>query len=165
MLHNPYEGTTPSQRLAAAAHRERLFRLSGHAVKLRDAVAPTVDDVQADILEKRWDERQKENWFSVVEEISPKYPSVASIQKEVAKYFEITLLDILSHRRTLKMVYPRQIAMFLSKTRTPRSLPEIGRRFGGKDHTTVLHGVRKIERLIRSDWTVAYDVAHVETML
>nr|WP_235919233.1 chromosomal replication initiator protein DnaA [Aureimonas psammosilenae] len=70
---------------------------------------------------------------------------VEDILKFVSRHYNVSKTDILSARRTRSIVRPRQIAMYLAKTMTPRSLPEIGRRFGGRDHTTVLHAVRKIE--------------------
>ena len=73
--------------------------------------------------------------------------------------------DILSLRRTATVVKPRQVAMFLSKALTPRSLPEIGRRFGGRDHTTVLHAVRKIEGLVSQDHALAEEVELLKRML
>jgi chromosomal replication initiator protein len=76
---------------------------------------------------------------------------IEDIQKLVATHFNVSRADILSSRRTANVVKPRQIAMYLSKILTPRSLPEIGRRFGGRDHTTVLHAVRKIDGLVAKD--------------
>ena len=70
---------------------------------------------------------------------------IEDIQKLVASHYSVSRADILSSRRTASVVKPRQVAMFLAKMLTLRSLPEIGRRFGGRDHTTVLHAVRKIE--------------------
>nr|WP_246191157.1 chromosomal replication initiator protein DnaA [Aureimonas leprariae] len=70
---------------------------------------------------------------------------VEDILRFVSRHYNVSKTDILSARRTRTVVRPRQIAMYLAKTMTPRSLPEIGRRFGGRDHTTVLHAVRKIE--------------------
>ena len=81
----------------------------------------------------------------------PKRVKIEEIQKLVASHYSVTRNDILSARRTANVVRPRQIAMYLSKVLTPRSLPEIGRRFGGRDHTTVLHAVRKIEDLVLKD--------------
>lgn len=78
-------------------------------------------------------------------------PKVEFIVRTVAKHFGISTADILAMRRTAKFVLPRQVAMYLAKTLTLRSLPEIGRRLNGRDHTTVLHAVRKIERLIKID--------------
>jgi hypothetical protein len=74
---------------------------------------------------------------------------IATIQCLVADHYGISVRELLSNRRTPRVVRPRQVAMYLAKTLTLRSLPEIGRRFAGRDHTTVLHSVRKIaaERL------------------
>lgn len=77
----------------------------------------------------------------------PKRVKIEDIQKRVATHYNISRADLLSSRRTAAVVMPRQIAMFLAKSLTLRSLPEIGRRFGGRDHTTVLHAVRKIDKL------------------
>ena len=66
--------------------------------------------------------------------------------------------ELVSNRRTRVIVKPRQIAMYLAKTMTPRSFPEIGRRFGGRDHTTVMHGVKRIEELRTQDSQIADDV-------
>ncbi|PPD44652.1 MAG: chromosomal replication initiator protein DnaA [Methylocystis sp.] len=85
----------------------------------------------------------------------PKRVKIDDIQKLVASHYSISRADILSSRRTANVVRPRQIAMYLSKTLTLRSLPEIGRRFGGRDHTTVLHAVRKIEELVAKDKSLA----------
>lgn len=76
---------------------------------------------------------------------------IEDIQRATALQFGLTKTDLLSQRRTKQIVGPRQIAMYLSKTMTVRSLPDIGRRFGGRDHTTVLHAVRKIERELQND--------------
>jgi chromosomal replication initiator protein len=85
----------------------------------------------------------------------PRRVKIDDIQKLVASHFNVSRADILSSRRTANVVRPRQIAMYLSKTLTLRSLPEIGRRFGGRDHTTVLHAVRKIEDLASKDHNFA----------
>lgn len=76
---------------------------------------------------------------------------VKKIQHAVCKEFGVRRVDLLSERRTRALVVPRQIAMYLCKRITHRSLPDIGRRFGGRDHTTVLHGIRKAEALLASD--------------
>ena len=73
---------------------------------------------------------------------------IEDIIRSTSNYFKIPRNELLSSHRGRSVVYSRQIAMYLAKTLTTRSLPEIGRRFGGRDHTTVLHSVRKIERLI-----------------
>lgn len=84
--------------------------------------------------------------------------TMEEIQKRVAEHFQIRLSDMSSARRSRTVARPRQIAMYLSKQLTPRSLPEIGRAFGGRDHTTVIHAVRKVEELVSSDAAFAEDV-------
>ena len=84
--------------------------------------------------------------------------TVDEIQKTVADHFNMKQADLLSERRTRAVARPRQIAMYLCKQHTTRSYPDIGRRFGGRDHTTVLHGVRKIEELMPQDDQIARDV-------
>lgn len=88
----------------------------------------------------------------------PKRVRIEDIQRVVARHYNVSKTELLSNRRTRTIVKPRQIAMYLSKVMTPRSLPEIGRRFGGRDHTTVLHAVRKIEDLSGSDNALAQEI-------
>ncbi|BBF92094.1 chromosomal replication initiator protein DnaA [Blastochloris tepida] len=83
---------------------------------------------------------------------------IEDIIRLVAEHSGISKQDILSSRRTANVVLPRQVAMYLAKTLTLRSLPEIGRRFGGRDHTTVLHAVRKIEEKVKTDRAFADEV-------
>jgi hypothetical protein len=80
-------------------------------------------------------------------EILATEPKIIEIQKAVAKFYEVRVQEILSARRSRDIVRPRQVAFYLCKKLTLKSLPEIGRRFGGRDHTTALHAIRKIERL------------------
>jgi len=95
----------------------------------------------------------------------PKRVKIEDIQKLVATHFNVSRADILSSRRTASVVRPRQIAMYLAKVLTPRSLPEIGRRFGGRDHTTVLHAVRKITGLVTSEAALAEEIELLKRML
>jgi chromosomal replication initiator protein len=95
----------------------------------------------------------------------PRRVKIEDIQKLVASHYSVTRADILSSRRTAAVVKPRQIAMYLAKTLTLRSLPEIGRRFGGRDHTTVLHAVRKIEGLSHADRTLNDELELLKRML
>jgi chromosomal replication initiator protein len=74
--------------------------------------------------------------------------TIEEIQRKVAEHFNIRLSDMIGPKRLRNIARPRQVAMYLAKQLTPRSLPEIGRRFGGRDHTTIMHGVRKIEELM-----------------
>jgi chromosomal replication initiator protein len=90
---------------------------------------------------------------------------IEDIQKLVASHYSVSRADILSSRRTAAVVKPRQVAMFLAKMLTLRSLPEIGRRFGGRDHTTVLHAVRKIEALSQTDTILREELELLKRML
>ena len=90
---------------------------------------------------------------------------IEDIQRVVARHYNVSRGDLLSARRTANVVRPRQVAMYLAKTMTLRSLPEIGRRFGGRDHTTVLHAVRKIELLIGNDQSLADEVESLKRQL
>ncbi len=90
---------------------------------------------------------------------------VEDIQKVVSRHYNVSKNDLLSNRRTRVIVRPRQIAMYLSKILTPRSLPEIGRRFGGRDHTTVLHAVRKIEGMLKEDPKLAQEIELLKRLI
>jgi chromosomal replication initiator protein len=95
----------------------------------------------------------------------PRRVKIEDIQRVVARQYNVSRSDLLSSRRTANVVRPRQVAMYLAKTLTLRSLPEIGRRFGGRDHTTVLHAVRKIEALVGKDTTLADEVELLKRLL
>lgn len=88
----------------------------------------------------------------------PRRVKIEDVQRVVARQYNVSRSDILSSRRTANVVRPRQVAMYLSKVLTLRSLPEIGRRFGGRDHTTVLHAVRKIDGLVGRDASLAEEI-------
>jgi chromosomal replication initiator protein len=91
--------------------------------------------------------------------------TIEEIQKRVAEHFNVRLGEMVSARRARVVARPRQVAMYLCKQLTPRSLPEIGRKFGGRDHTTVIHGIRKIEELLAIDPVLAEDVELLRRML
>ena len=91
--------------------------------------------------------------------------TIDEIQRKVADYYRLKLTDLLSARRACEVARPRQVAMYLAKKLTPRSLPEIGRRFGGRDHTTVMHAVKRIDELRASDREIDADVAHLTRLL
>ena len=84
--------------------------------------------------------------------------TVEEIQRRVSEHYNIRLSDMIGPKRLRSYARPRQVAMYLCKHMTQRSLPEIGRRFGGRDHTTVMHGVRRIEELKQSDGQIAEDL-------
>ena len=91
--------------------------------------------------------------------------TIEEIQRKVAEHFNIRLSDMIGPKRVRTIARPRQIAMYLSKQLTPRSLPEIGRRFGGRDHTTIMHGVRKIEELMSTDSQLSDDLQLLRRLL
>ncbi len=90
---------------------------------------------------------------------------IEDILKIVARHYKVPRNDLLSSRRSRDVVRPRQIAMYLAKSLTARSLPEIGRRFGGRDHTTVLHSVRKVEQLMSQDGELTQEIELLKRML
>lgn len=91
--------------------------------------------------------------------------TIDEIQRKVAEHYNLRLTDMHSARRARNVARPRQVAMYLSKILTARSLPEIGRKFGGRDHTTVMHAIRKVEELIGDDAQIAQDVEVVRRAL
>ncbi|OHC74019.1 MAG: chromosomal replication initiation protein DnaA [Rhodospirillales bacterium RIFCSPLOWO2_12_FULL_58_28] len=91
--------------------------------------------------------------------------TIEEIQKRVAAHFNIRISDMHSARRARSVARPRQVAMYLAKQLTSRSLPEIGRKFGGRDHTTVMHAVRKVDELRESDAAFTEDVELLRRML
>jgi chromosomal replication initiator protein len=91
--------------------------------------------------------------------------TIEEIQRKVAEHYNIRLSDMIGPKRLRTIARPRQVAMYLAKQMTPRSLPEIGRRFGGRDHTTIMHGVRKIEDLMTTDSQLSDDLLRLRRAL
>ncbi len=91
--------------------------------------------------------------------------TIEEIQKAVVEHFAIRFADMSSSRRSRAVARPRQVAMYLAKMLTPRSLPEIGKKFGNRDHTTVMHAVRQIEKLCAEDRSLADDVEQLKRRL
>ena len=126
-----------------------LNRLVAHAKLFgRPITLDTVPEVLSDIL-RAHDKRL----------------SIDDIQRKVAEHYNIRLTEMASARRSRAVARPRQVAMYLAKQLTSRSLPEIGRRFGNRDHTTVLHAVNKITELMAGDPSFAEDVTLLRKML
>lgn len=95
----------------------------------------------------------------------PRAPQIKDVQRAVAGHYDIARSDLLSARRTKEVVWPRQVGMYLAKELTPHSLPEIGRRFGNRDHTTVLHAVRKIGGLVARDEDIAAEMDTIKRLV
>jgi chromosomal replication initiator protein len=126
-----------------------LNRVVAHAQLMgRDITLDTTQDVLHDLL------RANDRRITIDE-----------IQKQVAAHFNIRVADMYSARRARSVARPRQVAMYLAKQMTSRSLPEIGRKFGGRDHTTVMHAVRKVEELKAQDAVFAEDLELLRRIL
>ena len=126
-----------------------LNRVSAHASLIgRDITLESVQEVLHDLI-RAHDRRV----------------TIEEIQKKVAAHFNIRTSDMHSARRARSVARPRQVAMYLAKQLTSRSLPEIGRKFGGRDHTTVMHAVKKVDELRERDPSFAEDVELLRRML
>jgi chromosomal replication initiator protein len=149
-----------------AEHKARQARFSAAATKHK--MAPfeiTVPrNVPEPVLPPISDEQIKE-----AQEILQKkglLNQVDIIQRVVlAKFPQVTLADLKSNRRTAKVVLPRQIGMYLCKELTNKSYPDIGRRFGGRDHSTVIHSVRKITEMVRDNEVFAQFINRMRDMI
>ena len=91
--------------------------------------------------------------------------TIDDIQKQVSKHFSIRTSDMFSARRARSIARPRQIAMYLAKNLTTSSYPEIGRKFGGRDHTTIMHAVKKVEELLNNDSEMCDDIELLRSLL
>lgn len=182
-IHDPYADAGPSARQRALARRERLARIErGSVAQLKPVIPPQTIEIQecepnATAIEVTACNgqivivtgKQIAEARAVFERINI-FPggartTIEKIQRTVCQKFGITRIDLLSARRTKDLVIPRQLAMYLCKTLTFKSLPEIGRRFNGKDHTTVLFAVRKMARLAQSDAEIRNIAAELQAEL
>jgi hypothetical protein len=111
------------------------------------------DDTYADML-RTWCDRTADRQWS-----KPKRITIENIQNIVSRHYHVRRRDLVSSRRTADVVHPRQVAMYLVRMLTLRSLPEIGRMFGKRDHSTVLHAVRKVTDDMISDRVLAATIA------
>lgn len=135
-----------------AAARQRIAAKPAH--KPAFIVQQPVASVEAPVPEKveSWVDRQKRIWFWIESDLGPTGPiTMTMIQNAVCEHFNLSRADLLSQRRAIPYVRPRQIAMYLCKTLTQHSLPEIGRHFAGRDHTTALSAVRRIASFLECD--------------
>lgn len=161
---DPYLKLSPSERVAERKRRRSKWAAPGKPdtpIDCRARKEATIPAIELrpipPALFKEWLDRQerlnplpKPAWFSIEAEIepAPRKIQIREIQRIVALQYGVTVNDIVSARRTADVVRARQVAMYLARHMTPISLPEIGRRFGDRDHTTALFAVRKITRLL-----------------
>lgn len=126
-----------------------LNRIAAHAILIgREITIESAADLLSDLLRA-----------------SSRQISIDAIQNRVASHYGVRVAEMFSPRRARNIARPRQVAMFLAKNLTSFSYPEIGRQFGGRDHTTVMHAVRTIEGLVNSDQAIAEDVQLLKSLL
>jgi hypothetical protein len=162
-LYHAIDHATPSQAAAWAKRQQRLKRM----VPVVPLVAPVIEvppkPKAAPVLPAL--PAVKPIWFSIIES-GPRRYYLQEIQLAVCEHFGISMLDLNGPRKMQQQTIPRTIAYYICKVLTGRSLPEIGRRFGNRDHTTVLHGVRKIEALLgKSDQATVNHINAIRKLL
>ena len=144
------------------------------AMVLADRVASNVRELEgalnrliahADLVNRPINMETTQDLLKDVFQANNRLLTLDEIQLKVAEFYRIKLHDMHSARRSREVARPRQIAMFLSKQLTSKSFPEIGRAFGGRDHTTVMHAVKTVEKLRGDDASVAEDIRLLENML
>lgn len=167
---------TPSQRAIHARHRQINQRVADAAAirferKWRKQL-PSSNETPAPeqpVTETKPPDKCDERAWTIticgVADLPRRPPSVNEIIRAVAAEYRVSVMDIVSARCAKKVVLPRHIAMLLARRLTHLSMPQIGQRMGGRDHTTILHGVRSIEQKIASDPALAEIVARIELSL
>ena len=140
------------------AHLERLARINRAPPPKKPPPAP----VAAPRAIPEQPSREWKPWFRI---IGAGAPTIKDVQVVTAEFYGFSINDLRSIRRDFPLVRVRQVAMYLAKTLTEKSMPEIGRRFGGRDHTTILHAVRRIKALMETDRELADEVAEIKYRL
>jgi len=138
-------------------------RITGNVRELEGALNRVV--AQAQLVGREISLETIQDYLKDLLRANDRRVTIEDIQKRVAAHFNVRHADMFSERRSRSVARPRQIAMYLAKQLTQRSLPEIGRKFGGRDHTTVMHAVRKVEELRAQDQAFAEDVDMLRRML
>ncbi|MDK3017703.1 chromosomal replication initiator protein DnaA [Pseudodonghicola flavimaris] len=151
-----YRGSYPDLQIADGVLEFLAQRISTNVRVLEGALTRLF--AFASLVGREIDMELTQDCLADVLRASERKITIEEIQRKVSEYYNIRLSDIIGPKRLRSYARPRQVAMYLCKQLTSRSLPEIGRRFGGRDHTTVMHGVRRIEELRNSDGQIAEDV-------
>lgn len=190
VIFDPRAAATPTQAQAASQRAERLRRIGSKArqdspiiLRRRLVDTPIVEDHSEAPIENKqatqdelfaiWVARQREKHAEELRQFearalarpAPPCPPIEMIQKVVAHHCGLPWTIMFTAARTAQVVRARQMAMYFAKTVSVKSLPEIGRRFGGRDHTTVLHAVRKMEGLIERDPMFAAEMRQVKSLI
>ncbi len=151
-----YSSTYPDLTIADGVLEFLAHRISTNVRVLEGALTRLF--AFASLVGREIDMELTQDCLADVLRMSERKITVEEIQRKVSEYYNIRLSDIIGPKRLRSYARPRQVAMYLCKQLTSRSLPEIGRRFGGRDHTTVMHGVKRIEELKLTDGQIAEDV-------
>ena len=151
-----YRGAYPDLKIADGVLEFLAHRISTNVRVLEGALTRLF--AFASLVGREIDMELTQDCLADVLRASERKITIEEIQRKVSDYYNIRLSDIIGPKRLRSYARPRQVAMYLCKQLTSRSLPEIGRRFGGRDHTTVMHGVRRIEELKVTDGQIAEDV-------
>ncbi|MEM9551686.1 MAG: chromosomal replication initiator protein DnaA, partial [Pseudomonadota bacterium] len=151
-----YRGTYPDLKLADGVLEFLAHRISTNVRVLEGALTRLF--AFASLVGREIDMELTQDCLADVLRASERKITVEEIQRKVSEYYNIRISDIVGPKRLRSYARPRQVAMYLCKQLTSRSLPEIGRRFGGRDHTTVMHGVKRIEELKVTDGQIAEDL-------
>lgn len=153
--------STPTERMMYAAHKERLNRMWPANV----IVPPTR-------LPKPWrplvDSQQLAEAWEILDGKTLDLEGMSQserIKAAVAHYYGVSMADLISHRRTARVTKPRQVAMYLSRHTTTMTASMFGRLMGKRDHTTVLHGIKKVETELLTDPLLASEIADLKKML
>jgi chromosomal replication initiator protein len=168
MIHQGTLEQSPAMLAQYKAKQERLARFAQAAVRHEDCQRQKVDAAQIKALETIIETPVEIE--AAPEPLPEPQPymlplKIVTIQGAVAKEYNVTREILTGPDRRYNFVLPRQVAMYLSRKWTDLSLPHIGRRFGGRDHTTALHSFNKIARLIKIDLALAAAVARIEAEL
>lgn len=160
-IYNPVSTYTPSEREAANARRERQRRIAAAAVKTELGGGPKSSIPKSPVLPPIPNKLMREA-LSLLPSDGRFGLSMEVICRAVLRHFPgVSMADLLSPRRDRPTVRPRQIVMYLARTMTQRSLPDIGRRLGRRDHTTAMAGIQKIESLRKTDPKINADVCAI----
>jgi chromosomal replication initiation ATPase DnaA len=153
------------QRIKDAADRHAA-KIAAQRDAAQEAILAKAVEAPKPVSIEKWRNKQMTKYGVKIEhDIDVRTVNSRTIQLAVAREYGVSLIDMLSGRRDNRVVIPRHVAFYLIKKLTLLSLPAIGRRFGGRDHTTVLHGVKKIERMMEANLVFAAKVEAIKSKL
>lgn len=162
-------GSKARQRIEAIGRLQRIatkyqdeFRRLSEEVKEKDLQIAELTE-RAELAEAEMRKRSKAEWGST--EVFGTSGTIPMIRRIVARHYGLAVVDLVAERRTKVPTHARHVAMYLARTLTPFSLPRIGRFFGKRDHTTVLHACRRIARLLKSDAELLGEIGELSALI